>query len=509
MPTRQPHILLVHADQHRFDCIGASGNPDIQTPNIDKLAAEGRRYTNHFCSYPVCTPSRYSLLTGLYTRQHQGWTNHSGIPPTIDTFPRILKREGYKTAAVGKMHFTPTYLDVGFEEMVLAEQNGPGRLDDDYHRYLRRHDLIDAIDTLDQVDEYRREASRGYWDAFGAGPSDLPEAHHSTTWIGDRAMEQIDTWRADEPALLMVGFIKPHHPFDPPASWAGMYDPDDLALLPGWTESALQDDLDRHAGFFPHEDLTPGRLRRVQAMYYATISHIDHQVGRMVDLLKQKGLYGDTLIVYTSDHGDYMGFHHMLLKGNALYDPLARIPLVVKFPGHAGVAGDVSDALCSNIDMAPTILAQAGCRPAEGMAGLDLVAHPEGRDFIFAEAASGREYMIRSRTRKLIVRRDREKSQFFNLEQDIFEERNLYNAPEYLDEIGAYSRRLTDWALFEALTPNCLDEEQTTISQANVLAPADGKRDEMEAYVRCKMAAAPALYPATSSSPGSKECDDT
>jgi arylsulfatase A-like enzyme len=128
-----PNILILHADQHRYDCLGAYGNPNVQTPSIDALAADGIRFENSFCPFPVCTPSRYSLLSSQYVRQHLGWTNHCTVPPGIPTFPRLLRDAGYRTKAVGKMHFTPTYLDVGFEEMLLAEQDGPGRFDDDYH----------------------------------------------------------------------------------------------------------------------------------------------------------------------------------------------------------------------------------------------------------------------------------------------------------------------------------------------------------------------------------------
>ena len=230
----RPNILIIHADQHRWDCLGAYGNPDIRTSNVDALAADGVRYENHFCSFPVCTPSRYSFLTGLYVHQHLGWTNRSTLPSGLDTFPRVLKGAGYRTKAVGKMHFTPTYLDVGFDEMALAEQDGPGRYDDDYHRWLRQEGLCDHIDLMDQVSEYRQHAPSTYWDTFGALESDLDEAHHSTTWIGDRALETLETWEGGG-HLLMVGFIKPHHPFDPPAPWSEMYDPSMLSLLPGWT----------------------------------------------------------------------------------------------------------------------------------------------------------------------------------------------------------------------------------------------------------------------------------
>ena len=141
----KPNILIIMADQHRADCLGAYGNPDIQTPHIDSLATDGARYPNSFCPFPVCTPSRYSFLSGLYVGQHLGGSNHCTLPAGLPTFPRVLRENGYRTKAVGKMHFTPTYLDVGFEEMWLAEQNGPGRYDDDYHRWLMAEGLSDAV----------------------------------------------------------------------------------------------------------------------------------------------------------------------------------------------------------------------------------------------------------------------------------------------------------------------------------------------------------------------------
>ena len=200
----RPNILLIHTDQHRIDCLGVYGNNQIKTPNIDSLAADGILFNNSFCSYPVCTPSRYSLLTGLYVREHGGYSNHCTLRPEADTFPAMLRSSGYRTKAVGKMHFTPTYFDVGFEEMELAEQNGPGRWDDDYHRYLRDKDLVDHNDLEDQVGAYRKKAPGSYFDNCGSRVSNLPDRHHSTTWIGDRAVETIDRWDEKQPNLLPV-----------------------------------------------------------------------------------------------------------------------------------------------------------------------------------------------------------------------------------------------------------------------------------------------------------------
>ena len=475
----QPNILIIHADQHRCDALGAYGNADISTPNIDALAADGVRHDRHFCSFPVCTPSRYSFLSGLHVHQHLGWNNHCTLPAGLPTFPRALRESGYCTTAVGKMHFTPTYLDVGFEEMRLAEQDGPGRFDDDYHRYLQAEGLCDRLDLVDQRREYRDLASDAYWRNLGAMVSDLDEEHHSTTWIADRAMEALADW-GEGGHLLMAGFIKPHHPFDPPAPWHEMYDPEALTLMPGWTQNCLPRDLACSAGYFPNADMTEAQLRRAMAYYYATISQIDHHVGRMIDLLKQKGLYDNTLVVYTSDHGDYLGFHHLLLKGNHMYDPVMRIPLIVKYPGQRG-AGQSTTALSSNIDMAPTLMARAGCDVPETMAGRDLEERPGGREAVFAEAGR-REYMVRTGNRKLLLNRETDDSLFFDLERDPHELENLYGDPACRDEIAELRERLLEWSLFTCPSPVHLDERGPMSSPANAAGFDSETRREQERY---------------------------
>ena len=484
---RRPDILIIHTDEHRIDCLGAYGNRQISTPNLDALAARGVRYDNSFCPFPVCTPSRYSLLSGLYVHQHRGWNNRSTPVPGTAMFPAMLKSAGYRTAAVGKMHFTPTYLDVGFERMILAEQDGPGRWDDDYHRYLRDLGLVDYNDLEDQVAEYRKDARPEYWETFGALVSNLPEEHHSTTWIGDRAVETLEGWGGGG-NLLMVGFIKPHHPFDPPSRWAEMYDPDAVDPLPGWAERLAARDTDFHKAYFPDESLTEPAIRRITAYYYATISHIDHHVGRMIDVLKRTGRYDDALIVLTSDHGDYVGAHHMVLKGGAMYDPLVKVPLIVKFPGGRR-AGEASTQLVNNVDLAPTILAQTGCEPAAAMRGLDLAADTDGHEIVFAEA---RHLMARSAGRKLLLREPREKSLLFDLQADPLEMNNLFAKADRADEIRRLEEAIGAWC-GDDYRPfdKYVDVEAPRIEAANVPPIDDEHRREMMAYYAEMMRARP------------------
>ena len=481
----KPNILVIMADQQRIDCLGAYGNLDIQTPHIDSLAVDGARYTDSFCPFPVCTPSRYSFLSGLYVRQHLGGSNHCTLPAGLPTFPRILQEAGYRTKAAGKMHFTPTYLDVGFDEMMLAEQNGPGRYDDDYHRWLMAEGLYDAIDLMDQEREFRQIAPPEYWETVGALQSNLDEAHHSTTWIGDRALEALQTWDRSN-NLLMVSFIKPHHPFDPPAPWSQMYDPEALSLLPGWLEACLPRDLVYHTGYFPHQALTERKVRRATAYYYATISHIDHQVGRMLEYLKQQNLYDDALILYTSDHGEYLGFHHLLLKGNHMYDPLVKVPLIIKYPQGAR-AGQVSEGLVNNIDIAPTLIQAAGGEAPSSMAGASLLESQQ-RGLVFAEAGRGSQYMVRSRTRKLLLCQDEAQSLFFDLEADPLEMDNRIAEPVYQDDVQAMREALFRWLAFECLSPVHLAESAPVIQADNVPPRNNAHRAGASAYFRDKMA---------------------
>ncbi|MGH2355556.1 MAG: sulfatase-like hydrolase/transferase [Chloroflexota bacterium] len=505
-PKRRPNVLVILTDQHRWDCLGAAGNAQVNTPHLDRLAAEGVRFTNSFCPFPVCTPSRYSLLSGLYVHQHGGWTNRCTLPPGTDTFPRLLQRAGYRTKAVGKMHFTPTYLDVGFDELELAEQDGDGRLDDDYHRDLMAHGLLDADDLIDQRREFRQRAPASYWETYGAKTSNLPEGWHSTTWIGDRAVRALEAW-TDEPHLLAVSFVKPHHPFDPPAPWDKMYDPDRLNLLPGWLDALPERDREYHAGYFPNAGLTEPALRHVMAHYYATISHVDHQIGRMLDLLQRRGLYDNTLIVFTADHGEYLGFHHMLLKGGPMYDPLVRVPLLVKFPNDAEApppgarlydrslqprhehatpditaAGTRRDTLVSNVDLAPTILRRAGIEPPPHMRGLNLADPEADRPMLFAESRRGSGYMVRSRTHKLLLGRDPGNCHFFDLQSDPLELGDRFQDPSSGDLIRRLRDALADWLLFDAIPPPYVDEQAPTIRRPNVPDPADTHRQEMLAY---------------------------
>lgn len=486
---KRPNILLILADQHRQDCLGCYGNPDIKTPHIDALASDGVRYDEHYTVYPVCTPSRYSMLSGLYAHQHTAWSNESTLPNGIATFPKLLRDAGYQTAAVGKMHFTPTYQDVGFDRMILSEQNGQGRFEDEYHSYLKDCGLIDSLDLTDQVEEYRNKAEKEYYEHFGALESDLDCEHHSTSWITRQALSQIKGWDSEGGNLLMAGYIKPHHPFDPPAPYSTMYDPEKLTLLDGYTAEVPETDYQNHSGFFDHKSLSEKRLREIMAMYYGAITQIDDHVGEMVSLLKEKGVYEDTMIIYTSDHGEYMGYHHMLLKGNFLYDPLAKIPLIIKYPQAAQKAG-VSSVLSENIDLSATILECCQVPQADGMCGVSLLSGEKEREFVFAEGQYGTDkhpkhgYMIRSRTAKLLVNGSLDQMMFFDLEKDPTEQINLAGCFSRQAEIERHKQALIEKMLFSGVSKTHVDHTAPQKREQSVL---NQKAKDIKLFVSQKM----------------------
>ena len=483
------NIIILHADQHRSDCLGCYGNKDIHTPNIDALASDGVRYTNHFTVYPVCTPSRYSLLSGLYTHQHSAWTNLSTLPSGFPTFPKILAENGFNTSTVGKCHFTPTYLNVGYQNMILSEQNGEGRFEDDYHTFLKDNDLIDAIDLTDQVDEHRQTAPRPYYDHFGAFESDLPKEYHSTSWITQQAITQINGWTSDSNNLLFVGYIKPHHPFDPPYPYSEMYDPNKLTIPEGYTDSVPDYDYENGHGFFDNKTLSEEKLRRITANYYGNISHIDDGIGEIIALLKEKNMYDDSLIIYTSDHGEYLGYHHMLLKCNFLYEPLAKIPLIIKFPNNE-FKNTVNDNLSENIDISTTILNSCELPVPTSMDGIDLHNQNIGRDYAFSEGHYGDDitprfnYMIRTKDYKLIINGSLNNCMFFDLKNDKYELHNEFNNPKYSNQIATLKSYAIDKMMFSGCAKNHCDIDAP---QMRIQSELDRKADALKDFISTKI----------------------
>ena len=206
--------------------------------------------------------------------------------------------------------------------------------------------------------------------------------------------------------------------------WSTLYNPEDITLLEGWTNHCLERDLELDKGYFDHTGLDEASLRKIQAAYYGCISEIDSYIGRFLDILEEKGIYDNTVIILTSDHGDYMGYHHLLLKSNHMYDPLMRIPLCIKSVGQK--TDRVNSCLNSNTAMASQILAECGIQNEHFSESLEL-----GSDYVFAHSHEAELTMVRSRSHKLIWNNLTEKCLFFDLVNDPSEIHDISGDKDY------------------------------------------------------------------------------
>jgi len=248
--------------------------------------------------------------------------------------------------------------------------------------------------------------------------------------------------------MILASFIKPHHPFDPPEKWAKMYDPEKIEILPGWTDKCPAHDLKQ--AYFKNEDLTKEKLKKITTYYYVTITHIDFHIGRMIDSLKKRRMYDNTIIVFTSDHGEHMGFHHMLLKGGHAYDSIAKVPLIIKYPG-SDRSGTSTDRLVSNVDIAPTILKLAGLKKPKAMQGLNLLGN-KNREIVFVEDRKLYSVMARTKKTKLILQRKISEDGSINysgllydLEKDPLEMNDLYGSLKYSSQQKNLTAAIDSW----------------------------------------------------------------
>ncbi len=396
-PARRPNILFICTDQQRYDSLGCNGNTTARTPNLDALAASGARFENHIVANPVCMPSRSSMLTGRFPNAHRVWTNGIALPPTETTLPAVLGHHGYRTASIGKIHLTPTLcypgpgmmesrrgwangsLDgwngpyYGFDDVQLTVGHGDNALKWGHYGADVRARFPELVERVRQ-----RESTASEVDTR---ESVIPlEAHH-TTWIGDRTVEFIMARRAQgEPFMLFTSFPDPHHPFHVPEPYASMFDPRDIPLpMP-------DDNRDCKPHHYGGGRVIEARttsvlgeddLRRIIARTYGMIALIDDTVGRIMLALENTGLADETIVVFTSDHGELLGDHGLLLKGPYPCRSLLRVNCLMRAPGIAA-PGTVVHNPTSNTDLLPTLLGLCGIDVPSGVQGRSLVDALQG-----------------------------------------------------------------------------------------------------------------------------------
>ncbi|MCF7854257.1 MAG: sulfatase-like hydrolase/transferase [Candidatus Pacebacteria bacterium] len=483
--AKQPNILLITTDQQHYDTLGVA-NPRIRTPSLDRLAEEGVRFDRAYCCNPVCSPSRSSIITGLYPAWHGCWTIGVKLPEDVPTVGDEFQRHGYESILVGKAHFQPLAsapgsesiecqpilrdLDFwrefhgpwyGFNHVETARMHGhESHAGQHYALWLEEKGLANWKDYFQQWPPSDGDKYNGPHYLKDALTWDLPEELHHTHWVGERTVKNIEACANDgKPFFLWSSFFDPHPPYVIPEPWASMYDPADMPIghlvegehddmppqfaktqeeSPDFSEYLEEGGNGLH-GFHSHLH-NEAELRRSMAYYYGMMSLIDQEVGRILDALDRLGIADNTLVLFTTDHGHFLGQHGLIAKGAFHYEDLLRIPMIARFPGRVP-AGRVSSTLQTQIDFAPTFLDAAGIDVPGLMQGYSQLPvwsgeKPEvAREHVLVENRHNpttvhlRTYV--DQRYKLTVYRDKEYGELFDLKEDPRELHNRWNDPQY------------------------------------------------------------------------------
>ncbi|WP_171179127.1 sulfatase [Ruegeria sp. HKCCD8929] len=493
--TKRPNFLFIITDQHRADHLGCYGNPVVRTPNIDRIAAGGTRWDRFYVANPICMPNRASIMTGRMSSVHGA--RHNGIPLSKDhtTFVDLLRDAGYNTGLIGKSHlqsFTGLPATNRFEARE-GLSSPSAHLRDAYknNRHSSEYDLEVApnwvtplaerldgdfygFDHVEVAADHGDQASGDYllwagnqhpgfdtltgpenalpnnWiDAPQAWRTAVPEELYSTSWIAERSEAWLTNQvEQDTPFFLQMSFPDPHHPFTPPGRYWDMYDPADITLPASFGQSdlppikAMREALEK--GSDPRDNQNPfavteDEARAIIALTYGMISMIDDAIGRVLKRLETLGLADNTVVIFTTDHGDYMGDHGLMLKLLLHYQGIIRVPFIWNDPA-APTHGKVDRGLGSSIDISATILARAGIQSFNGIQGRDLLSS-EPPEAIIVEEDSQRKMIGFDRPQRvrtvvteryrMSLREGEDWNELYDLENDPDETENLYGDPSF------------------------------------------------------------------------------
>ncbi|MCH6257709.1 sulfatase-like hydrolase/transferase [Puniceicoccaceae bacterium K14] len=451
MPKR-PNIILIMTDQQRADTVAAHGASHMHTPHIDSLVDGGISFHQAHCPGATCTPSRAAIFTGMFahntgTYSFNNWGHQR-------TWVQDLADHGYYCANIGKMHFQPRDVTGGFHERIIVENptstgNWGGNGDDDWGKFLAFNDQ--------ERPNYRHLSDPDWQNKYQCVPWHLDEHLHSDVFTADSACSWIKQWKEEKPLFLQVGFPGPHEPWDAPQRWVDRYDPNnlpepvdfdnDLSDLP-----AQQTAIKNFHATCDHEsridmpNAKPEDVQRMRQHYYAKISYVDEQIGKVLDALDQSGLLENSIVLFTSDHGEMLGDHGMAYKW-LMYDSITRVPFIIK--DFRSKASSLSvDALTSLMDIGPTVLEYAQCPVATRLEGKSLKPiltgnSTENHNAVYCED----NYMVmrRTQTTKTVHYIGQNQGEFYDLVQDPTESKNLWNDPTYSELRDQERLKLLDW----------------------------------------------------------------
>lgn len=464
------NVLLITADQLRYDSLGFTGHPLVKTPHLDGLARSGAQFTNTFVQSAVCAPSRACIYTGRYTHNNGVRFNEVPFRPGEKTIADYFHAHDYRAALVGRTHFTPITEQYGFEYFSyydgLPVKDGysayPAYLkscgyseDDIRYRYWPKE-----LEVIPGQEAYPEDFREAYY------PSRIAEAHSDTAYLTNEAIRFIRE-TGDKPWMLHLSYWKPHLPFSVPEPYHSMYDPQDVPM-PKRSPNELDRkpplqklfSNERRGNFLEDETL----LRQVRAVYYGMITQLDDHMGRLLAELDERGLRENTLIVFTSDHGEYMGDHHMVEK-ELFYEQAIHVPLILSMPGTIR-PDTVVDSFIETVDLLPTCMEAAGLAIPPAVDGSSIMplldgTAPSWREEVFAEwdfqyyhvrrqlgldPKQCKAVMVRNRRWKYVHYSD-QPCELYDLERDPDEFCNLADDPQYREVRDELLQRILDWRL--------------------------------------------------------------
>ena len=352
--SKKPNIVFIMTDQQRWDCIGANGNTIIRTPNLDRLAATGANFTHAFVQAPVCVPSRVSFFTGRYPHSHRNRVNYTPLDRREVLMQQRFKDAGYRTVSIGKLHLHPPTVEealrTGFDEVELHDGVPSLNRYSDYAKWRQANDPQASQTSYRAVATEIPDGENPYRQA-------IDERYTDTTWVGERTRHHIrQLANSDSPFFLFCSFWKPHSPFEVPVPFDAMYNDVDIPLPKQQTLADIRRlPLPLRLLILrgrPVYDTDRERLQWMYRSYYGAISHIDREIGLIVKSLQQAGLDNNTIIVFSSDHGDQM-LEHGLMGKNCFFDSSVRVPLVFWFPDR--VRPGHHHHLVESVDVLPTL----------------------------------------------------------------------------------------------------------------------------------------------------------
>ena len=464
---KRPNIIFIITDQQRFDTIAALGYPHMDTPHLDRLVNEGISFSQCHVSAASCAAARASLFKGYFPHT-------TGILKNADQWRRswieLLNESGYYCVNVGKMHTWPFLTELGFHERFVVENKDrylEGRyFFDEWDRALRFRGLVKQ-----QREQYRLRDD--YQNALGAFDWELPEDTHPDMFVGDMATWWIDSKPPTEPLFLQIGFPGPHPPYDPIPRYAKPYLAKDLPLMEV-TQAELDaqppalQELRRHNQAVDHDsvimDMNPTQQQRhrQRAYYLANVTMIDEKVGQIIESLDRRGYLEDSIVVFTSDHGDCLSDHGHSQKWT-MFDQITRVPMIVWSPGRFGEARQV-DALVQQMDLGPTILDWAGIDVPDDWEAkslspaLDPQQQFPGRDYVYCDQAKDAvqthsEFMtmVRDQRYKLIHYLDEHDGQLYDLQTDPHESDNLWHQSSGAAQKQRLLTELREWRIRSGL----------------------------------------------------------